>query len=252
MTIETINKRIEGKTKEIEKLEKKLERIRKAQLTNWEVNPYWYTERDLSYTTHELETARKSLAEYQNMLVQETEKANSRNIPVILEFLDMWKDRVRTYYTESLPAYLEEREEWYEYDKQHVDWMNHCRSLIEDRDERLKQIKEKEAEHRTRRSEFYSKWNWLITYIEHKDQLNYEKLDKDLQREADAKYDFIIERTNAITGTITDASDLKIGAKGDLNGIIVGERGAAKVQTIGAGGYNIQCFHFRTLIHAVK
>lgn len=76
-----------------------------------------------------------------------------------------------------------------------------------------------------------------------------EKLKKDLKDEADRKYDFIIERTNSIVGTITDASDLRVGDKGDLNGFIKGENGVAKVQTIGAGGYNIQCFHFRTLIN---
>ena len=62
-------------------------------------------------------------------------------------------------------------------------------------------------------------------------------------------YDDIIERTNRITGTITDATQLEVGAKGELNGYIIGERGTAKVSTIGAGGYNIQCFHFRTVIH---
>ena len=78
-----------------------------------------------------------------------------------------------------------------------------------------------------------------------------QQLEKDLNEEANRKYDFIIERTNAIVGEITDASGLSIGSKQDLNGFIVGTRGTAKVQTIGAGGYNIQCFHFRTLINAV-
>lgn len=76
-----------------------------------------------------------------------------------------------------------------------------------------------------------------------------QKLAKDLSEEADRKYDFIIERTNAIVGEITDASNLRIGSKADLNGYVIGTRGIAKVQTIGAGGYNIQCFHFRTLIN---
>ena len=46
----------------------------------------------------------------------------------------------------------------------------------------------------------------------------------------------------------TDASGLEVGAKGELNGLVNGTRGVARVTTIGAGGYNIQCFHFRTLV----
>ena len=79
-----------------------------------------------------------------------------------------------------------------------------------------------------------------------------EKLAKELDQEAKRKYDFIIERTNAIVGQITDASNLCIGAKGDLNGYIIGTDGKAKVQTVGAGGYNIMCFHYRTLINPMK
>ena len=51
------------------------------------------------------------------------------------------------------------------------------------------------------------------------------KLRKDLEQEAARKYDFIIERTVSITGEITDASALTVGAKGDLNGYIEGKDG---------------------------
>ena len=66
------------------------------------------------------------------------------------------------------------------------------------------------------------------------------------------KYDDIINRTVKITGPITDASNLKVGGKGDLNGFIIGENGKAKVETIGAGGWNIQRWHLRTLVHQMK
>jgi len=250
-SIEFIQKRIEGKEKEIAKLEKKMERIRKAEASNWENNPYWYSERDIRITTRELEQAQKALDEYKAMLVAETEKAASRNITVILEFLNNWKNRVRESYENSLPHYKVAREEWFAASRAHADWYNNGRFKIEDREERARINKEKDAEWRAADAKFHASWKWITPYIE-RDALNYEKLNKDLDREADAKYDFIIERTNEITGTITDATNLRIGAKGDLNGYIIGERGKAKVETIGAGGYNIQCYHFRTLINRMK
>ena len=53
-----------------------------------------------------------------------------------------------------------------------------------------------------------------------------------------------------ITGPITDAKYLYVSA-GDLNGVILGEKGAAKLQTFSAGGWNIQCFHYRTRVDNV-
>ena len=47
----------------------------------------------------------------------------------------------------------------------------------------------------------------------------------------------IIERTNKIVGEITDAAGLTITA-GELNGVIIGTKGKARVKTIGCGGYN--------------
>lgn len=246
MTIEFITKRIEGKEKEITKLEKKLERIKKAEASNWENNPYYYNENDLKWTTKDLESAKKSLEDYKEMFIAETEKSNSRNIQVIIDFLNDWKERVKQSYIESLPRYIEAKKEFYVIDHEYTDWFNYQR-----RHATAEEYKTINEEYRRKREAFYGGWKWFVPYIE-KDQINIKKLEKELDREADSKYDFIIERTNAIVGQITDAQNLKIGAKGDLNGYIIGEKGKAKVQTIGAGGYNIQCYHFRTLINKMK
>lgn len=249
-SIEFIQKRIEGKEKELAKLEKKMERIRKAEASNWENNPYCYSNWDIERTERDIRRTQKELTAYQEQLTAETEKANSRNIPAILEFLANWKAKVKEYYRESFPKYLEDRAEWYKKDKAHCDWHNHgdAWQMRRDNPDEYNRI---EKEHRKARAAFEAKWKWITPYIE-RNQLNEVKLQKDLDKDADAKYDFIIERTNAIVGTITDATNLEVGFKGDLNGYIIGERGTAKVETIGAGGYNIQCFHFRTLINRMK
>ena len=66
---------------------------------------------------------------------------------------------------------------------------------------------------------------------------------------------FIIDlynRVKKITGEkIYDWSELYYN-NGALNGIIEGEDGTAKVESILAGGYNIQRLHVRVLVHEVK
>lgn len=242
-TVEYIKNRIDGKVREIAKLQAKLERIRKAQATNWEVNPYYYSESDLKWALKDLEAAQKSLAKYTDDLKVAEQKANSRNIQAIIDFLDGWKNRVRSFYTENFPKYIEEKNEMRRNIKENIDPMYYSRDV----DAR----KVAREQYREITKAFSEKWNWITEYEVYDNgfRLDIDKLNKDLDAEADRKYDFIIERTNQIVGTITDASALRVGAKGDLNGLIYGTNGVAKVTTIGAGGYNIQCYHFRTLIH---
>lgn len=278
---EFIEKRIEGKKAEIAKLEKKLERINKAKETNWEVNPYYYGEADLRYTTNELNLAKDALVKYEQQLAQEIEKDNSRDVEVILEFLEQWKKRQYEFYTHWLRDYYDEKDAVRDMWRALNDKYKHS-YLIPD---------EEQAKYEEVRDAFYEKCNGRYDEVEAKDYFGhmrkhkvkvedgeYEFLDsytrrcptyfeaeimlkKELDEEAKRKYDFIIERVNAICGTITDASNLKIGATGELNGNIIGDRGTASVKTIGAGGYNDdiivnerhgQRFHFRTLIHKVK
>lgn len=212
--------------------------FQKAQELAWSVDTL--TD-DVKALHKSLEELRTKVAKYEAELQEAEEKANSRNVKVILDFLQAWKEKVRTYYTEIFPTYLEESREFHE--KSHV----YHNTWISD----MKERKAKRAEWKAVGNAFMSRWSFIINY-DNRSKLDIEKLNKDLDREADRKYDFIIERTNEIIGQITDASGLTIGQKDDLNGFIVGTKGTASVQTIGAGGYNIQCFHFRTLIHKVK
>lgn len=244
MTIETLEKRVEGKKAAIEKLNKKLERIQQAKATNWEKNPYWYSERDIEITQREIAKESTALAKYELDLKSEIEKAGSRNVEALVTFLEMWKGRAIEWFTSEHTKYLAALEEYRIKNKEFCDTFN-SRAKLGLNNEEIKQL---EYIHREYRRAFQSRWSH-VTQFNHGTRTWEENLERDIEIEKNRKYDDIIERTNSIVGRITDASNLKVGQKGDLNGVIVGDRGSARVETIGAGGWNIQCYHFRTLIH---
>ena len=66
----------------------------------------------------------------------------------------------------------------------------------------------------------------------------------------------LLKRVTKITGPVSDWSGLHVttGNSGGavLNGIVIGEEGRAKVESILAGGYNIQRLHVRTLVKEIK
>lgn len=84
---------------------------------------------------------------------------------------------------------------------------------------------------------------------EYKDKDEREKFVNDvIEKEKVQKMLDLISRISSVVGEIQDASDLTISGHGDLNGVVIGNAGQAKVETISAGGWNIQCFHYRTLV----
>ncbi len=65
----------------------------------------------------------------------------------------------------------------------------------------------------------------------------------------------LIYRVRKITGEITDWSNIRAtagtGGFTVLNGLVIGKEGRASIESITAGGYNIQRLHIRVLVHSV-
>lgn len=242
-SVEFIQSRISGKEKEIASLEKKIKRIEDAKATNWEKNPYYYNERDLATTQKELDSAIAQLQKYKNQLISEKDKAASRNVPAITEFLNQWEQHCIEYYTAEHKKFQEAYKEFQTESHKLIDeW-----KATHDRDEAKKLREERQQLDK----KFLNAWRHVQQFSVGSGTWE-ENMKKEIRREKDRKYDFLIERISDIVGQITDAENLRVGPSGDLNGIVKGTKGKASVQTIGAGGWNIQVFHHRTLVKPVK
>lgn len=245
-SVEFLEKRIAGKQAEIDKLNKKLQRIRKAEASGWEENnPYMYTPHDIDATLKEIDRAEAGLRQYQEQLDEENVKSQSRNVPAITEFLDKWEARCLEFYKDAFMRYKLAYEE---YKQQYSE----LKSNLNAAKFQSPEYKELYKELRNLDHEFRNDWNYVTQFGAYSIDKYMEAVAKAIAQEKIRKYDFIIERVCKIVGQITDASELSVGQKGELNGIIYGTDGKAKVKTIGAGGYNIQCYHFRTIITPVR
>lgn len=85
------------------------------------------------------------------------------------------------------------------------------------------------------------------------DMLNRQQtVEKMVKREVKAKKENFIRSCEKKIGKLIDTSNLKLGMNNEINGYVIGEEGRAKVETISAGGYNIQRYHYRLLVKKFK
>lgn len=102
----------------------------------------------------------------------------------------------------------------------------------------------------------YSKFVKEYTYADYEFMsTSIEKIHSDNERDAKALVLDLYYRVKDITGEVTDWSGIEAtpGTNGNtvLNGAVIGKGGRAKVESILAGGYNIQRLHIRVLVHEI-
>jgi len=73
--------------------------------------------------------------------------------------------------------------------------------------------------------------------------LNYYELENKIKKETKRKKINLISKVESLVGKIISLDNIKLDANSNINGYIKGEKGTVSLETIGAGGYNIQRYH---------
>ena len=213
----------------------------------------------------DLEDEKLKLEKYQNLLNLELNKDNEFNnnrIKVIWDFLLHYKEQVAEYIRNN----MEVLNEYYKTNSESCDWHNNHRSIIQEQGiteeqwkEHYRELNQKEKQ---LKANIHPYTSMVAKYNGYRQPhtVDEEKLEEILLKDCKARYFELVDEVTKYTGIITDATGLAIRG-GELNGIIIGEKGKAKVLTFSAGGWNQgiivnvkhgQCFHYRTKVSEVK
>lgn len=278
MTQEQLKERIQKLKAKIEKIEKRIKKWQDAQteeacLKHYDYMLSWgktidailsqcYDEYikdcnwELDHAVQDLHDAQLTLEKYQNLLKLEEAKDNefeNNRIMVIWNFLLNYKKQVAEFIRNNIKVL----NEYYEVNSKMCDWHNNNAYKVyngemtrEEYNRVYNELREQEKELESSIHP-YTKLVATRNYPEKERKVDEAKLEEILLKDCKARYFQLVNEVTEITGIITDATNLAING-GELNGTIIGEKGIAVVNTFSAGGWNIQCFHYRTKIYELK
>jgi hypothetical protein len=183
--------------------------------------------------TYLVSDAQQLLAKYTIAVNKETanQQANSLNadVPAVKEFLQNWRTRAYEVYIADAKEYVVKYNEF-----------------------KIK-FPKYDNDHRIARNELRARFEHVMDMVNtYTGEVFTTRLNEMLDKEVIRKERNLIARVSKAVGTIKDASNLYIGNNMEINGFVVGTEGKAKVETITAGGYNIQRLHFRVLVNNIK
>lgn len=247
----------------------------------WDLCDYEHKLDDIESTIKRMNEASKSLT---NLLEQlDNQLAKDKEVDglvpqALIDFLEEWKQKCIKFYTNLAEEFIKlDSKDFQDYEitREELELLKEERYVRQNRryenvrvytdaniDDILKglvssyEIDNAKRSIRRRyigefRSSHFANDMAVVDKIVNCDEINIEMLNKMLDYDVKVKREMFIKRIMEVIGEIKDLSDLKIRC-GELNGIAKGVKCNAKVETIGAGGYNIQCYHFRVLVNTIK
>lgn len=207
----------------------------------------------------DLTEAEVTLNKYKNQLNIIIDKESTEKIEIFVEFLNRYKSEVIKYVERNIGDVTE----YYRLNSEYCEFHNSRGRIIHSGEMTEEEFRQELRLKRLKEEELRDSINPLLFEVYDRRQdnkVNYEKLNEILDKEIEAKYWNMVEKVTKITGEIVDASNLSIGGDGNINGIIIGKEGNAKLETILAGGYNQniivnvrrgQILHYRLLVNKV-
>lgn len=245
----------------------------------WDICDYDSKLEDIKNNEKKIEEVNKTLSslkeQLENQLVKESETESL--IPEVLNiFLENWKQKCFEFYIDLANEYIEVTNKEYEITKEELEkletteynWKSGSSKKVRKySDEKIQEIlsidcteynkRRVKAEIQDRnirqfRNNHFASDIMVIDSIIDFVEINNTTLNKILDEEVKDKKEMFITRIKQVIGEIKDLTGLRIGNNGELNGIAIGVKCNAKVETITAGGWNIQCYHFRVLVNTIK
>ena len=185
----------------------------------------------------DLAEAKKLLEKYKTQLDKLDNFNNMEKIPAIWDFLQRWRKEAYDFFIENIELYAKLKKE---YRDKYNEYKN---------SEAFKSQVDKFPESSRRsvgwslmtkwQQEYYAPIHRVTEEVyEHDGRWNNEKLNNILDKDVQNKYNDFVNRITEKAGIIQDASNLKIAGNGVINGFVKGDKHLVKIETITAGGYN--------------
>ena len=201
-------------------------------------------EREIRVANRDKEDTINLINKYKNAMELLREKDAKPVIQIFKDFFDRWKEEIKEYVKPLV-------DEYYEVNKKAVNMLNN-RFRFQDLGYTNKEEFDDAYNKLKQREKALLSEPIVRIAIDKRLRRNDTEFNKYLDDYMNQRYYELVDKVTKIVGTIDDVSNLSVGMDGTLNGRVYGDKGGAKIETIVAGGWNIQVRHYRVLVHPIK